>query len=140
MVIAVLAIGESAQRVQAILLLLTLSACTASVGQFPSTHQTQTDLSRSNFRVLASNASGRDTGFYLLGFMPILSPSYGAAMNDMRSKTPITGKAAALANVSEDRSTLYLVLFSLPRITVTADVIEFLPEQAAPAAPVIPPP
>jgi hypothetical protein len=31
----------------------------------------------------------------------------------------------ALTNKTEDRSTWYLILFSIPEITVTADVIEF---------------
>jgi hypothetical protein len=31
----------------------------------------------------------------------------------------------ALANQTEDRSSLYLILFSIPRVTITADVIEF---------------
>jgi hypothetical protein len=38
----------------------------------------------------------------------------------------MTGKSLALANATEDRSSLYLVLFSIPRISVTADVIEFI--------------
>jgi hypothetical protein len=40
-------------------------------------------------------------------------------------KEPLTGKAIALANEMDDRSTTYLILFSFPAVTVTADVIEF---------------
>jgi hypothetical protein len=39
------------------------------------------------------------------------------------------GRAVSLTNVTQERQTLYLVLFSLPKIVVRADVIEFLAEQ-----------
>jgi hypothetical protein len=39
---------------------------------------------------------------------------------------PLTGRAVALANETEDRSSFTLLLFSIPRITITADVIEFI--------------
>jgi hypothetical protein len=35
-------------------------------------------------------------------------------------------RAIALTNVAEERGTTYLVLFSLPRIEVRADIIEFI--------------
>ena len=38
------------------------------------------------------------------------------------------GKSTALANVAQDKSTVYLILFSIPKITVTADIIEFIDE------------
>jgi len=38
---------------------------------------------------------------------------------------PLKGRAVALSNEMEDRSVLYLILFSVPKLTVTADVIEF---------------
>jgi len=38
---------------------------------------------------------------------------------------PLTGRAVALANQLEDRSTFYLILFSIPKVTITADAIEF---------------
>jgi hypothetical protein len=91
-------------------------------------------LSRANFRVLEKNVRGRDTGFALLGLIPFSSPSYADAMSDVRAKSGMANRAAALTNVTEDRSTIYVVLFSLPRITITADVIEFLPDTPSPPA------
>jgi hypothetical protein len=35
------------------------------------------------------------------------------------------GKAIALANQTEDESCIYLILFSIPRVTISADVIEY---------------
>ncbi len=110
-----------------------LFGCT-NAGSFPATTSSHTELSRANFRVLEGNVRGSDTGFSLLGLIPIVSPSYGNAMSNLRSKVPVTGRAAALANVTQDASNLYLILFSLPRVTVTADVIEFLPDTQGQAA------
>ena len=38
---------------------------------------------------------------------------------------PLTGRSVALANQTEDRSSMYLILFSIPKVTITADVVEF---------------
>jgi hypothetical protein len=38
---------------------------------------------------------------------------------------PLTGRAIALANQTEDRSIAVFILFSIPKITITADVVEF---------------
>jgi hypothetical protein len=44
------------------------------------------------------------------------------------------GAAVALTNELEDKSTLYLILFSVPKLTLTADVIEFVDRDEAPAS------
>ena len=36
--------------------------------------------------------------------------------------------------ILEDKSTLYLILFSVPKLTITADVIEFVERDEAPAS------
>jgi hypothetical protein len=89
---------------------------------------TRTDLSKNNFRVLKANVRGDDSGFKLFGFIPIVSPSYADAMRSLHHNVDMEGKSTALANVAQDRSTLYLILFSIPKITVTADIIEFTGE------------
>jgi hypothetical protein len=35
------------------------------------------------------------------------------------------GSAQAYINVAEEKSTLYLILFSLPKLSVRADIVEF---------------
>ena len=37
----------------------------------------------------------------------------------------MNGRSVAIANQTEDRSSLYLIAFSVPRITLTGDVVEF---------------
>ena len=100
----------------------------------PSPTTSQTSLTRANFRVLRGNVKGSDYGFKLFGFIPIVSPSYGDAMGQVRSAMPTSGRSTALANVTQDSSTIYLLLFSIPSVQVTADVIEFIPEGQADAA------
>lgn len=85
-------------------------------------------LSQRNFRVLKPDATGSSHGFALLGIIPIVNPKIAVAKERLYATVgqPITGKAVALANQADYHSTVYLILFSVPRLTVTADVIEFI--------------
>lgn len=108
------------------LLVVFLAAGCTSTGTFPQTSGTQVDLSRKNFRVVKANAIGTSSGFKLLGFIPFAAPTYSEAMSNLYQKAGVTeGKAQTLTNVTQERSSLYLVLFSIPKLTIRADVIEF---------------
>jgi len=93
----------------------------------PNTTTTGVQLSQNNYKVVKAGARGESRGFRLLGIIPFGSPKSGAAKQRLYASVdqPLTGRAIALANQTEDRSTLYLILFSIPKLTVTADVIEF---------------
>jgi uncharacterized protein DUF6567 len=109
-------------------LLLALAACSLRPAPQPATG-TRIDLSRANYRVVRSNLTGTSYGFSLFGFIPIVAPTYSAAMSGLyeRANGLEEGKAQALVNVVQERSQLYLLLFSIPKLTVRADVIEFNP-------------
>jgi hypothetical protein len=82
-----------------IFLLLTVTGCT-SRGVFPHSTGTQVDLSRNNYKLVKVNAIGVSRGFYLLGIIPIVPPTYTRAMSDLYSQAGITeGSAQALINV-----------------------------------------
>jgi len=116
-------------RLAALLFIVAVVAgCVTSAGTYPHGSDTRVDLSKGNYRVLKSNVRGTSTGFVLFGILPLARPSYANAMGDLRSEAQMEGKATALANVTRDESDIYLILFSLPKITVTADVIEFIKE------------
>ena len=107
--------------------------------------QTQVNLTHSNYKVIKAGAEGRSYGFrFLLGIIPISSPSTAEARADLYSSLnqPVTGKSTALVNVMEDRSTTWLLLFSIPKIVITGDVVEFNDEASTPATGVqpVPPP
>jgi len=112
-----------------VFLTFVLSACASGpAGDLRYSNQTRTDLTKNNYRVIDSNVRGESKGFNFLGFIPIVSPSYADAMGAIHDKIDMEGKAAALANVAKDYSSVYLILFSIPKLTVTADVVEFLEE------------
>ena len=103
-----------------------LSGC-SSVGTFPHATGTSVDLTKKNYRVVKANVNGESTGFALLGIIPIVSPSYTDAMSNLSAHGGIQeGKAQALVNVTQDRSVIYLILFSIPKLTVRADIVEFI--------------
>lgn len=111
---------------------LLLAVGCASSGTLPYGTGTNVDLSRKNYKVVKSNAIGESSGFALLGIIPIVSPTYPVAMSNLYKNANISeGSATALANVSQERSSVYLILFSIPKLTVRADVIEFLDEPQA---------
>jgi len=109
-----------------VLLSLLLAACTGT-GTFPTGLDTSVDLSKANYEVVKQNARGESSGFKLLGIIPFSSPSYADAMDRLYddSGVPEAGGAHALANVTKDSSSTYLILFSIPKLTVRADVIRF---------------
>jgi predicted component of type VI protein secretion system len=117
------------QRLGAFAVLLCLAAGCASSrvdvrGQSTTTAVT---LTGKNYRLIKPGAKGQSYGFKLLGIIPLASPNAASARQSLYGSVtePLAGKAIAIANQMEDRSTLYLILFSVPKLTLTADVIEF---------------
>jgi hypothetical protein len=108
-------------------ILLCLAMGCASVGRISGQTGTDVQLSKNNYKIIKAGAKGESYGFSLFGIIPLGSPNYADAKEALYKSVgePLTGKAVALANQTEDRSTLYLILFSIPKVTVTADVIEF---------------
>jgi len=119
--------GKRSAALTAVCLVVVFLAvgCT-STGTFPQTSATQVDLSRKNFHIVKANAIGTSSGFELFCFIPFAAPTYSRAMSDLYKTAGVTeGKAQTLTNVTQERSTLYLLLFSIPQLTIRADVIEF---------------
>jgi len=108
-----------------LLAMLVVVGCT-STGTYPATSGTQVDLSRKNFRLVKANAIGTSSGFELFCFIPFAAPTYTEAMTDLYRTAGVTeGAAQTLTNVTQERSQLILILFSIPKLTVRADIIEF---------------
>lgn len=90
--------------------------------------QTDVSLSHGNYKMIKAGAEGKSYGFRIfLGIIPITAPSTADARTDLYRNLgeSLTGKSAALVNVTEDRSTTWLFLFSIPKIVITGDVVEF---------------
>lgn len=105
-------------------LLIFLTSCSNSVPRNP---ETSVSLNRNNYKVIKAAARGQSSGFYLLGLIPIVTPNYASAKADLYDGIgqSLEGRSVALANQTQDRSTFYLFLFSVPTISITADVVEF---------------
>lgn len=123
-----------------ITLLLSLLAGCASEGGSKAGTGTSVNLSGNNYRVIRPGVSGSSCGFSLLGVIPIVPPTFAGAKASLLSHAgvPMSGRSVAIANQTEDFSSLYLIAFSIPRITLTGDIVEFtgspnLPVTAAPA-------
>ena len=101
-------------------------------------HSTGTDvqLSHGNYHVVRSGIQGTSSGFWLL-FIPISSPNYADAKADLYRQAGLNmaGRSVALANVTEDHSLFTLLLFSIPRVKITADLVEFTDAPTAMAPP-----
>jgi hypothetical protein len=110
------------------------AGCSSTVENDAPSTQTQVNLNHANYKVLKAGAEGRSYGFrFLLGIIPITAPSTAEAREDLYHNVnqPVNGKSIALINVTEDRSTTWLILFSIPKIVVTGDVVEFNDDAAA---------
>ena len=126
--------------------LTTLVGC-ASTGRFSSTNLTNVELSKSNFRVIATNVYGEASSDYLLGFsfaqggetqtialIPLGGDRllYKVALENLwrnfeQTHGNIKGRSLALVNVRFDSDALnVLVFYTRPKISVRADVIEFV--------------
>ena len=92
---------------------------------------TTVNLSRKNFKIVKANAFGSSVGFSFLGIFSLNSPSYEEALTQLyRSADVSEGKSQALVNVMHEQTSTYFILFALPKITVCADVIEFINDAA----------
>jgi Family of unknown function (DUF6567) len=128
-----ISISTRSALMAASLTLLCLALGCSSTGSFKGeTTGTGVSLTHKNYRVVKAEAEGRSYGFSLLGIIPFTSPTYASAKMDLYNSVgeSLTGRAIALANQTEDHSFTYLILFSIPRLTITADVIEFTEEPA----------
>lgn len=87
---------------------------------------TSVDLAGNNFKIVRANALGHSTGFSLFGLFNFKSPKFEEAVTHLYQSVNVsTGKAQTLMNIMYDQTSTYFILFSLPKITIRADVIEF---------------
>lgn len=108
-------------------------------------HETSVGLNRANYRIVQTDVRGESRGLTLLIFFTVDPISYAEAFSDLQANAPIeAGDTRAFVNVVHDRSSRNFLLFALPKLSVRADVVEFLdtaaPETSADGASSAPPP
>ncbi|MFC1718996.1 DUF6567 family protein [Candidatus Poribacteria bacterium] len=125
--------------------LTTLVGC-ASTGRFNSTNLTNVELSDSNFRVIATDVYGEASAEYLFGvsvgqggemqtvaLIPLGGDRllYKVALENLwrsfeQTHGDAEGRSLALVNVRFDSEALNTFVYTRARISVRADVIEFV--------------
>ena len=97
-------------------------------------HNTQVALTGDNYRIVQTNLIARSRGFKLLGFITIKSPSYVQAVSRLCAQAHIEeGQPQVFANVVYENGGMNLILFSLPKIRIRADLVEFTDAPVVPA-------
>ncbi len=90
--------------------------------------QTSVRLEEANFRVVKTNLVGHCKGFALVGLITIVPAEYAKALDRLYAQAQLqSGKAQTLAHLTVERSSLFLILFSVPKVSVRADLVEFVP-------------
>ena len=103
-----------------------LSSGSGGGGQQQLQTMTTVQLTSQNYRIIKTNVVGSDWGIKLLGLFPILSPDYVKAIKQLYEAGGVTeGKPLAIVNVFQQDTSPFFIIFSIPRITIRADVVEF---------------
>jgi hypothetical protein len=90
---------------------------------------TEIRLQEANFIVAKTNVVGQSGGFSLLGIVTIVPANFGKAMSRVYANAEMQpGRSQTLANLVMEKNSSYFILFSLPRVSIRADVIEFVSE------------
>ena len=121
------------------------TSCTTS-GLFFSTHLTNVELSESNYKIVAKNVKGEAQAEYIIGItgafrgeLQTLAVArvggeemlYQQAMENLWKNFEndysqvVEGRKLALVNVRYDSDAINLILYTRPKISIRADVIEF---------------
>ncbi len=121
-----------------------LTGC-AQTGMFAAAQVTSVELGEPNYRVIATNVTGSAEAGYLLGIsIPsgmmsttlALARIEGTGMlyrealaalwaNFEAAHGSIAGRRLALVNIRYDADNLNLLLYTRPRLSIRADVVEF---------------
>ena len=89
---------------------------------------TEVRLQDANFIVTRTNVVGQSKGFALLGILTIVPAKFTTAESRLYTRAEMQqGRSQTLANMVMEKDSTFLILFSIPRTAIRADVIEFIP-------------
>lgn len=87
---------------------------------------TGVQLEQANYRVLATQVKGESTGIHLFGIFPLARASYlDAVRNLYKNSGELRNRSAVIVNVRKQENGTNFILFTRPKVEVTADVVEF---------------
>lgn len=93
-------------------------------------------VDRPGCKVILGRAVGEDRGFKLLGLIPFKSPSESKAVDSMyanareRGAAP-EGNSRQFVNTSIEHNANYFILFSIPTVRSSGDLVEFVNDPPA---------
>ena len=102
-------------------IILFITGC-AAVGVIP---KSDTCLTQKNYQIVKTHLRGEDSGFRLFGFISLEEPTPDDAMRNIHEQVNMVGKSMALVNVTSSVAVGNFILFSIPRLTISADLVEF---------------
>jgi hypothetical protein len=109
----------------------TFSSLNPSSSSLEIHNQTEIKITEGNFVVVKTNVVGYARGFSLLGFISLFPARFEVAMNRLYTKAEVqSGKPQTFENIIMEKTSAYWILFSIPRVSVRADVVEFTPNSA----------
>jgi hypothetical protein len=86
-------------------------------------------LEEDNFMLVRTNVYGWSKGFSLLGLITMVPATLPKAMDRVYASAAMSpGKPQTVAHLIIQQSSAYWILFSIPRVEVHADIVEFRPE------------
>ncbi len=105
-----------------------MSGCSTTKFEPGASTQTVVGINQANYQVIHAGATGTSYGFRFLGIFPFANASASQARANLYKHLDVSpqGKSIALINTTQDKGGLYLILFSLPRIVVQGDVIQYI--------------
>src|SRR5262249_18438682 len=128
--LALVALATGCAAAAATQLPSSLSSLNPSASSLEIHNQTQLTLSEGNFSVVKTNVVGQARGFALLGFITLVPARFETAMDRFYSKAEMkAGQPQTLANLIVEKTSAYWILFSIPRVSVRADLLEFTPDR-----------
>ena len=106
-----------------------LAGC-VSLGQMSEATVSGAQLTKNNYKVVKVGVVGESKGFKLFCIIPFASPTFADAKTDLYKNTNLNleGRSFVLANQTTDYETRCFLLFSLTKVTLNADIIEFKDE------------
>jgi hypothetical protein len=108
----------------------TFSSMNPSASSLEIHNQTELKLSEGNFSVVKTNVVGQARGFALLGFITLVPARFQTAMDRLYSKAEMqSGQPQTLGNLIVEKTSAYWILFSIPHVSVRADLLEFTPNR-----------
>ena len=95
-------------------------------------NNTNVRLQEHNFIILKNNVVGQSSGFSLLGILTIVPASFTTAMSRLCAQAQLeSGRPQTMVNLILEKDSINYILFAIPRTSIRADVIEFVPAPAA---------